>query len=54
MVPNVYVLKSSSRTPIHPVSLRRPVGAGTPLRGGDYGTEMWTVLDYSVTFHGTP
>ena len=27
---------------------------GPRYQGGDYGTETWTVLDSSVTFHGTP
>ena len=27
---------------------------GPRYQGGDYGTGTWTVLDYSVTFHGTP
>lgn len=50
---NIYVFEELFP---HAPSVLSPHGEGwflTPRYSG-YGSETWTVLDYSVTFHGTP
>ena len=52
---NIYVFEELFP---HATSILLPYGEtwhlGPRYGGGDYGTETWTVLEYSVTFHGMP